>query len=46
MIGKVAGLTSVYEPWFFQMWEPQVESLAEQARRLACTDLLVGGREF
>jgi hypothetical protein len=43
MIGKVAGLVSVYEPWFFQMWEPKAESLAVQARRLACTDLLVIG---
>ena len=43
IIGKVTGLVSSREPWFLQIWEPQTESLAVQAKRLACTDLLVAG---
>ena len=43
IIAKVTGLVSSREPWFLEVWEPKAESLAAQAKRLACTDLLVAG---
>ena len=43
IVGRITGLVSSREPWFLQVWEPKAESLAAQAKRLACTDLLVAG---
>ena len=41
IINQTAELVAQHKPWTFSYWEPKSESLATQAARFACTDLLV-----